>query len=111
MGIQVFALKQCITERVTRRTMIFLWIQPVGGTSIVMEFFKHALPRGVCRYPQRILQRGEHVWECKQATLAVHATDQHAGGAWLFSWHTLVARGTSLPHLAIRGGCWGICLG
>lgn len=23
-----------------------------GGTSIVKEFFKHALPRGVCRYPQ-----------------------------------------------------------
>lgn len=40
-----------------------------GGTGIVKEFFKHALPRGVCCYPQHILKKGEHVWECKYKQL------------------------------------------
>lgn len=51
IGIQVFARKQCITERVTRRTMIFLWRQPVGERVLLKEFFKHALPRGVTPLP------------------------------------------------------------
>lgn len=51
MGIEVFAYKQCITER-GEDNDISLWDPVRGGTSIVKEFFKHALPRGVCRYPQ-----------------------------------------------------------